>query len=469
MDNPELAAELAKIAAAQMTKQVDSPPQPEKDTELVVSIEELIPGINTEGLKTLDEIRQGTPLDETMERAGNAFPTEYQQHYRNGLTYLSPAEDIGRLLFKDQVVVELGAGKEYGGIMVSEKFGAKGHVAVELHHAQELLKHVDSNTEFVKKLQVEHPERIEFSPIPISVAAEDMLTFLRRLPDHSVSIYMSGIDGAILGDGTYRNDVAKEIERVLSPNGGCISNHTFIDEEYARKGTQLQCVKDQDRNDLEGSGMWKTAYLTTGEMKEHAPTREEVKGVIRSVYSKLGETIIRINEVALIKEFRIWKNMEEIRVRNSKDPSAERFKLFLDTCDLLRELEPEFILANVSQIPDGTRFKYHRAPRDGDEQLVERAEALNRWNWSDERRSELGKRLGIGPNHDYFAKREHKDDLYDIVLKNNLEMLGDAARNVERPPQYYLDYLNREFYSDKDKNKKIKEKIKEDLLKFFYR
>ncbi len=48
-----------------------------------------------------------------------------------------------------------------------------------------------------------------------------MLTFLRRLPDDSVSVWASGIDSHIITREESRR-VSREIERVLHPSGALI-------------------------------------------------------------------------------------------------------------------------------------------------------------------------------------------------------------------------------------------------------
>ena len=62
----------------------------------------------------------------------------------------------------------------------------------------------------------------KLNKIPVAVVEEDMLSFLKRLPPNSVSIWCSGIDINILPDPNYREAVSKEIVRVLHPRGAYV-------------------------------------------------------------------------------------------------------------------------------------------------------------------------------------------------------------------------------------------------------
>ena len=52
---------------------------------------------------------------------------------------------------------------------------------------------------------------------------EDMLTFLKRLPDNSCSFLCSGME--ILDNDEYKDEVNKEIKRALNPDGAYIGNN----------------------------------------------------------------------------------------------------------------------------------------------------------------------------------------------------------------------------------------------------
>jgi hypothetical protein len=124
------------------------------------------------------------------------------------------------ILFKDQVVVDLGAGSAEG-YYYAALAKAKGYIAVDKYCRDEgqipysFFKFLEEHfsTCFLKKLAS------VVKPIPGVEVSQDMLTFLQRLPDNSVSILTSGIDDCVLPNDDYRYAVEKEIKRVLDPNG----------------------------------------------------------------------------------------------------------------------------------------------------------------------------------------------------------------------------------------------------------
>ena len=63
--------------------------------------------------------------------------------------------------------------------------------------------------------------------IPASIVPEDMLSFLKRLPDNSISILCSGIDYFIITH-DYGYQVKEEISRVLDPNGALLNYSSEI-------------------------------------------------------------------------------------------------------------------------------------------------------------------------------------------------------------------------------------------------
>jgi len=148
-------------------------------------------------------------------------------------------------LFQGQVVVDLGAGLTPSGYQLSELLKAEAYVGVEpFNHGQlkSSLKRLESRAEDARGNDSYHNSPVigywsesffaslpGFSEyrIPYSVVAGDMLSFLQRLPDNSVSVMMGGIDRCVIGDQEYRDQVMREIERVLDPKGGFLSESSF--------------------------------------------------------------------------------------------------------------------------------------------------------------------------------------------------------------------------------------------------
>jgi hypothetical protein len=155
------------------------------------------------------------------------------------IQYSSEDEQRAMKLFEGQIVIDLGAGTNENGILLSQELRAKAYVGVEpfSHRVLEyFVKNLDETREKKQKNVTSVPKK-EFDAkrfltslpgfykhrIPYSIVENDMLTFLKRLPDNSVSITMGGIDLTIIRDPEYKKQVMQEIERVLSPQGAFLS------------------------------------------------------------------------------------------------------------------------------------------------------------------------------------------------------------------------------------------------------
>jgi ubiquinone/menaquinone biosynthesis C-methylase UbiE len=109
--------------------------------------------------------------------------------------------------FKDQIIVDLGAGISSSGYQIAQLVGAKHYIGVERFNADRLQPAI---------------ERIG-AKLPFTVVKEDMLTYLQSIQASSVSIIAAGIDTTILQSELKRDAVAAEIERVLHPEGVFLS------------------------------------------------------------------------------------------------------------------------------------------------------------------------------------------------------------------------------------------------------
>jgi len=211
-----------------------------------VSVREILPGMNLNGL-----VLKGQKRDDTSEESQIDYDKEvYSTGKRDGriipgMDYTSDAgfaigvykslnerkiyaENNPELnealsLFVGKVVVDLGAGSYPIGYCIVDYWNARGYIGVEPNYIEDLVSRLQHVEEFAAH---------KLNRIPFAVVAEDMLGFLRRLPDNSVSIFCSGIDLAIIPRGNYRDEVAKEIMRVLDPNGVYIGHssggHIYI-------------------------------------------------------------------------------------------------------------------------------------------------------------------------------------------------------------------------------------------------
>jgi len=143
-------------------------------------------------------------------------------------------EKEGLDLFKGQIIVDLGAGVNPSGYLLSHLLKAKAYIAVDfsgynsarLKEKLEILDNEQSNSPDLYNYFKSVPGLYRHK-IPFSIITNDMLTFLKRLPDKSVSIFMGGIGPEIIYDGPYRGRVSAEIERVLDEKGGVLTIDSY--------------------------------------------------------------------------------------------------------------------------------------------------------------------------------------------------------------------------------------------------
>ena len=187
----------------------------EKITSILVPVKELIPGIKpadtTELTKqeSIDSDTYATDMyaDKLVEDMDTAFARRYGGPRQDSL--LSNG-------LQGQIVVDLGAGNIQG-YLASIAGKAKGYVAVDKY--QDLSGLYSDKQKVLETIKENHLLRMEERlPIPAATVKEDMLIFLRRLPDNSVSIISSG-HFALFQNDKYVWEVQKEMDRVLSPDG----------------------------------------------------------------------------------------------------------------------------------------------------------------------------------------------------------------------------------------------------------
>ncbi|MCK9379222.1 MAG: hypothetical protein M0P97_03735 [Candidatus Moranbacteria bacterium] len=146
--------------------------------------------------------------------------------------------------FKDQIVVDLGCGYHARGYDFISLAGAKGYVGVDMYHGNNFVEgngfYSDERNKSIQKI-AERKHIVDASAASASFSADDMLTFLKRLPDNSVSIFISGIDANVL-DGNFRyiDEINREIQRVLNDKGAFVSYQScFHPKELNNEMTKL--------------------------------------------------------------------------------------------------------------------------------------------------------------------------------------------------------------------------------------
>ena len=199
----------------------------------VADLSEMIPGIDLEGLQSSSDhplmfLSSRRLSQEEAEWNAGDMPSQY---FDGVMDLLSPSlteeEVIERAKkafdsFDDQIIIDLGAGRTaWPYRILAMPRSPKAYIGVDASE-----QNADALWHDIGSEQVEFANgnrtASESAP-PAAVVAEDILTFLRRLPDNSVSIFMGGVDRLLIHDQGYWDSMSKEIERVLSSEGGYIA------------------------------------------------------------------------------------------------------------------------------------------------------------------------------------------------------------------------------------------------------
>tara|TARA_Y100000034_G_scaffold87951_1_gene105504 strand:- start:8080 stop:8790 length:711 start_codon:yes stop_codon:yes gene_type:complete len=226
-----------------------------------VELKEIIPNANVEGLVRLVEIEKGRlpAIGEKVETNTEEFSDRHRfcQDFGKAVSSCFALDILQeeRLKiyinkFKNQIVVDLGAGETPDGYILALIGGAKAYIGVEPFYADVLIKrltekvkdlgeYVDEGPTIIHlinriRLHKEYGEGLAkdidlelLDSIPISIVAEDALKFLKRLPDKSVSILTCGTCDIVSKDPQYINEVNQNMKRVLHPYGDCISYMSY--------------------------------------------------------------------------------------------------------------------------------------------------------------------------------------------------------------------------------------------------
>jgi len=165
----------------------------------------------------LEEYTYNMPL-KTSYSHGNANPEPFSQEL--GLHTLRIIKK-GITLFEDQIIIDIGAGKTQNGYLASKALKARAYIGVEPFFAPSLyinlLTRNQKGSSTLSQLAAKNTQQI-----PTCIIPEDMLSFLKKIPNNSVSILCSGIDRAIL-DNNYLTQANAELIRTLHPKGGILN------------------------------------------------------------------------------------------------------------------------------------------------------------------------------------------------------------------------------------------------------
>lgn len=178
-------------------------------TKKLAAIQDIIPNIQ--------------PFEQTQyeRHSYEGNPQEFTDHL---LREIEKNKEVATLfsLFKGQILIDLGPGCEDHGYQLAQLVEAKSYIGVEPNNAELLSANLSDSLE----------------ELPAAIAPIDALTFLRSLPDHSVSIFCSGIDECIIKDQKYIQEVAQEIQRVLHEEGAYIE----YESEFGYKLPEVQTL-----------------------------------------------------------------------------------------------------------------------------------------------------------------------------------------------------------------------------------
>lgn len=158
--------------------------------------------------------------------AGHSASTSYADDIVLNLSDLQPSVEVRNFLedLKGTVVVDLGSQNGLG-YWIAAECKAKAYIGVEKFDIPQI--RIDAGSR--EDLQMGKYNRREYSKeelIPFALVREDMLDFLKRLPDNSVSILAAGISVDIGRE--FQSDVEREIARVLDPHGAYINYASFF-------------------------------------------------------------------------------------------------------------------------------------------------------------------------------------------------------------------------------------------------
>lgn len=121
--------------------------------------------------------------------------------------------DVGRL--SKRPMVYLGSGPHCYSLGLASKFGADKYVAVDTLSRAKLYRGIDAR---LRELG-DHSKDLK-----IGIVEGDLLDFLKAVPDNSISPMMFNMDYYVIRSEDQRDQIKKELVRVLSPEGVYITD-----------------------------------------------------------------------------------------------------------------------------------------------------------------------------------------------------------------------------------------------------
>jgi hypothetical protein len=212
---------------------------------MIITLDKLLPGSNIKGIHTFEQISNGTELVKAKVAINDNWKEFLYKIFTCSDYFVEAAKS-----FENQILVDLGAGRQLDGYVFAEIVGAHSYVCIEARHMKSIYKKITDPAELnsnrlkelimgfadyigtikkynplmIKKLKSGMQRYLEEGTgrIPAVLIEEDMLNALKRIPSNSVSILASGIDYCIHPEDDYAFEVEEEISRVLHTKGAYI-------------------------------------------------------------------------------------------------------------------------------------------------------------------------------------------------------------------------------------------------------
>jgi len=206
-----------------------------------VPLETLVAGINLSNLRYNPEYKRYESRDYNANVSwdrGEGHPIG--QKYIDFLLVAVTKPGVEKFMkaVANTILVDLGA-NSCNSYFLARALGARGYIGVDKFNPGEEddFNEAYSTELWEKKLKNKNN-------VPLAVVQEDMLTFLKRLPDNSVSILTTGIQIGIKGN--YSSQVEREIARVLDPKGAYLTYASvFEPKELKKEEPQIQGQTDE--------------------------------------------------------------------------------------------------------------------------------------------------------------------------------------------------------------------------------
>lgn len=141
--------------------------------------------------------------------------------------------------WKDQIVIDLGCGRQTNTYGIACIAGAKAYVPIDKYHIPRWIEKFVEGKDWkvpLEKYKVETGAKV--NRVPVYPIYGDMCQVLEMLPDDSVGILIAGIDRIIVSESEKTSNgknrlglLLTEIPRVLSPTSSCTSFMSYLDFE----------------------------------------------------------------------------------------------------------------------------------------------------------------------------------------------------------------------------------------------